>query len=43
MGRWKNDAELFELMRERLYTPVAGDILDAMGYSRQFLPATSCR
>lgn len=39
MGRWKNDAELFELMRERLYTPVAGDILDAMGYSRQFLPA----
>ena len=39
MGEWKNDAELFQLMREKLYTPVVGDILDAMGCSHQFLPA----
>ena len=26
-------------MKERLYTPVVGDILDAMGYAHQFLPA----
>lgn len=39
MGEWKNDAELFQMMREKLYTPVVGDILDAMGCSHQFLPA----
>ena len=36
---WQNDTEMFELMREKLYTPVVGDILDQMGYSHQFLPA----
>lgn len=35
---WKNDAELFALMKSELYTPVVGDILDAMGYYHQFLP-----
>ncbi len=35
---WKNDKEMFQLMREQLYTPVVGDILDAMGYYHQFLP-----
>lgn len=39
MAVWKNDEELFSLIRERLYTPVVGDILDQMGYSHQFLPA----
>lgn len=34
-----NDKDMFELMKEKLYTPVLGDILDAMGYSHQFLPA----
>lgn len=35
---WKNETELFQLMREKLYTPVVGDILDQMGYYHQFLP-----
>lgn len=35
---WKDDAELFELMRTRLYTPVVGDILDTLGFEHQFLP-----
>jgi len=32
------EKELFALMREKLYTPVVGDILDARGYMHQFLP-----
>lgn len=32
------DKELFQLVREQLYTPVVGDILDEMGYYHQFLP-----
>ncbi|MBE7720597.1 RraA family protein [Lacrimispora indolis] len=39
MAVWKNDEEMFELMKSRLYTPVVGDILDQMGYTHQFLPA----
>lgn len=35
---WENENEMFQLMREKLYTPVAGDILDEMGYYHQFLP-----
>ncbi len=35
---WKNDKELFALMREELYTAVIGDILDQMGRFHQFLP-----
>lgn len=38
MKSWNNEAECFALMRQKLYTPVVGDILDAMGYSHQFLP-----
>jgi regulator of RNase E activity RraA len=34
----KNDRELFEQVRNKLYTPVVGDILDAAGYVHQFLP-----
>lgn len=34
-----NDAELFDALRRELYTAVVGDVLDAMGYRRQFLPA----
>lgn len=33
------DAERFDLVRSVLYTPVVGDILDAMGRTHQFLPA----
>ena len=46
MAAWNNENEMFELMKEKLYTPVVGDILDQMGYKHQFLPApvrpTSC-
>lgn len=39
MAAWCNETELFEMMKEKLYTPVVGDILDGMGYVHQFLPA----
>ncbi len=35
---WINDGELFRLMKEWLYTPVIGDILDGLGCFHQFLP-----
>ena len=35
---WKNDEELFALMKDKLYTPVVGDILDGLGCYHQFLP-----
>ncbi len=38
MPEWKNDTELFALMRDVLYTPVMGDILDTLGCYHQFLP-----
>ena len=38
MSMWTDDKELFGLMKEKLYTPVVGDILDTMGYNHQFLP-----
>lgn len=38
MITWKNDDELFELMRNELYSAVVGDILDKMHYFHQFLP-----
>ncbi len=36
--KWENDADLFELFKSKLYTPVVGDILDELGYYHQFLP-----
>jgi len=38
MSDWKSDAELFELIKTQLYTPVVGDILDQCGCFHQFLP-----
>ncbi|HBY64595.1 MAG TPA: dimethylmenaquinone methyltransferase [Solibacterales bacterium] len=35
---WRDDAELFALLREKLFTAVVGDILDGLGFTRQFLP-----
>jgi regulator of RNase E activity RraA len=35
---YKNDAQLRRLMCEKLYTPVVGDVLDALGCFHQFLP-----
>ncbi len=34
---WKTDDELFALMRRQLFPAVVGDILDTLGYLRQFL------
>ncbi len=39
---WKNDAELFTLMRRQLYTALVGDVLDTFDRHWQFLPA-QCR
>lgn len=38
MAIWKNETEMFELMKSELYSAVLGDILDGMGYFHQFLP-----
>jgi regulator of RNase E activity RraA len=38
MAEWKSDSELFSLCTRELYTPVVGDILDDLGFTRQFLP-----
>ena len=34
---WQTDDELFALMRAQLFPAVVGDILDTMGYLKQFL------
>ena len=39
MARFRDENEMLLLMKEKLYTPVVGDILDQMGYPHQFLPA----
>jgi regulator of RNase E activity RraA len=38
MKNWSTDAELFDLIRRELYTPVVGDILDGFGRYHQILP-----
>ena len=38
MERWSTDTELFDLMKKSLFTALVGDVLDTMGYTRQFLP-----
>ena len=40
MAEWDNDEQLFLLIRNELYTPVVGDILDRHGRYHQFLPPT---
>lgn len=35
---WRNDEELFDLIRGELYTAVIGDIMDKIGLQQQFLP-----
>lgn len=35
---WKNDDELFDIVRNELYTAVVGDIMDKLGLFNQFLP-----
>lgn len=38
--KWKTDEELFAMAKRELYTAVVGDVMDIMGYRRQFLPPT---
>jgi 4-hydroxy-4-methyl-2-oxoglutarate aldolase len=33
-----SEVEFFRTIREKLYTPVLGDVLDLLGYTHQFLP-----
>lgn len=35
---WKNDTELFALIRQQLFSAVVGDVLDLSGRHAQFLP-----
>ena len=38
MPLWKDDQELFRLMKTELFTAVVGDVMDAAGLVHQFLP-----
>lgn len=38
MTIWKNDKELFRIAKRELFVALVGDILDTMGFQRQFLP-----
>jgi len=38
MNLWKDDAQLFQLAKDELFTAVVGDTLDKLGYLNQFLP-----
>ena len=33
---WKNDRELFKIVKKELFTALVGDVLDKMGYLHQF-------
>lgn len=35
---WSTDEEMFSLIKDKLYSPVIGDILDELGYYHQHLP-----
>lgn len=38
MKLWRNDDELYSLIRRELFTCVVGDVMDKMGLLHQFLP-----
>jgi regulator of RNase E activity RraA len=38
VAQWTTDEELWTLARRELFTAVVGDVMDAMGLHRQFLP-----
>lgn len=38
MSEWKNDKELFEVMKKELYTGVICDMCDSLGFSHVYLP-----
>jgi regulator of RNase E activity RraA len=37
MSIWKDDAELFSIVRNELFTALLGDVLDKLGYLHQFV------
>jgi regulator of RNase E activity RraA len=39
MTLWSSDETLFSLARRELFTAVVGDVMDKLGFTRQFLPA----
>lgn len=38
MMEWKNDKQLFRIVKEELFVALVGDVLDKLGYKHQFLP-----
>jgi regulator of RNase E activity RraA len=38
MAEWKNDDEMFQIIRQELFSAVVGDIMDKQGLLHQFLP-----
>lgn len=38
MPEWENDDELFQLIKQELFSAVVGDIMDKQGFLHQFLP-----
>lgn len=38
MPIWRNDKELYALVKQELFTALVGDVLDKLGYLHQFLP-----
>jgi len=38
MAEWKNDKELFNIIKKELFTALVGDIMDGLGFTQQFLP-----
>lgn len=38
MDSWKDDGELFSLMKRELFSAVIGDVMDTIGLRNQFLP-----
>jgi len=38
MAEWKNDKELFNVIKKELFTALVGDIMDVLGFTQQFLP-----
>jgi len=37
MSEWKDDQQLFAIIRAELYTAVVGDVMDSLGFLNQFL------
>ena len=35
---WKDDQELFPIIKQHLFSAVIGDVMDKLGYLHQFLP-----